>query len=87
MFCEPDGQHAGICRSPMPGGGIRGWFCIGFLLNKCPTGVPGKAIQEVGQRELLPGNSQVPRAKTCKVGTVVVVGKSELNHCRFPPPR
>ena len=59
----------------MPGGGIKGWFCIALLLNKCPTGVPGKAIQEVGQRELLPGTSQSPRAKTLKVRTVVVVAK------------
>ena len=33
--------------APMPGGGIRGWFCILLLLNNCPTGVPGKAIQEL----------------------------------------
>ena len=71
----------------MPGGGIRGWFCILLLSNKCPTGVPGKAIQELAKESCLPGTSQDPKAKTLKVRTVVVDGKSELNHCRYPPPR
>ena len=69
----------------MPGGGITGWFCIALLLNKCPTGVPGKAIQEVGQRELLPGDFSESQGKDFESQNGSSGGKNELNHCGFRP--
>ena len=51
LWCAPISSE---CCNLMPGGGFMGWLCEALLpWNQCPTGVPGKATQELATRNCL----------------------------------